>query len=110
MKQLIPIVALFITPYTVYADSQRQCNIALDKTATYLRSQSAITDRLDNSKKPSRAEIEAQIRTSQNIIDVSKRVLSLCELDQEMTEGIVDLIIDNKEKLKKIAYDVDRNE
>ncbi len=105
-KQLIPLAVLLIIPLNAYAGKVRECNIALDKTATYLRSQSAITDKSDNMKSLSRCEIEEMISTAQNIINEGERIITLCDLDQEMTEGVVNLIIDNKTKLKQLANDV----
>ena len=106
MKQLVIIAALLVVPLNAYADKKQECNIAIDKIASYLRSQSAVIDKTDNIKDLSRDEIEAMIAKAQNIVDEGERMINLCDLDQEMTEGVIDLIINNKAKIEKLTHAV----
>ncbi len=91
------------------ANLEQSCNNAINKTATYLRIQSTMSYEPDNRQEFSRDKAEVMIHVAQNIIDESEHIIALCDLDHEMTEGAVNLIIDNQAKIERLNQGVEGN-
>lgn len=110
MKQIITLIAAIMIALRGHSaqasikDEQR-CNQAINQTAIYLKEQASFPVEAEALKKRSRADVERMIDLSNRIIEQCEIIISHCQLNREMTEGIVDLMIDNKDKAEKLSSD-----
>lgn len=102
MKKLLPVVFLLLTPFSVHAGRNQDCNSAIDDTALLMRTPLLQADRFKDAKLMSNPDRQAFAQATRKLIDSSERIIRFCDLDQEMTERVIDQIIANKKTLDEL--------
>jgi hypothetical protein len=108
MKKITTLTAVMTITFNSYAGQatagdERKCNTAINKTVAYLRERSELPIDIESLNKYSRTDAEQRIEISHRIIEQGEIIITHCDLNREMTEGIVDLIIGNKDMVERLS-------
>lgn len=108
MKKMFLASLILTSPVHTYASPKVDCKASIDSIATLLRNQSMLSIKTHGTDNFTKNEIEIMMSTSKTIINESKIILEACKLDREMTEGVIDVIINNTSNIEQLTFEQNR--